>query len=118
MKTKIISIVLFLIFGLFAAWQYNDPDPLLWMAIYGAIAFISLLRAFGFYNRGVVIILMIAMGAYSLFYIPGLIDYLQAPDKGELFGKMIYDKPYIEETREFFGLVLGFLALLVHVRMK
>ncbi|MCG8388879.1 MAG: transmembrane 220 family protein, partial [Cytophagales bacterium] len=32
---KIIKLALALIFIAFAALQYNDPDPLLWMFIYG-----------------------------------------------------------------------------------
>lgn len=118
MKVKILSLILFLIFGAFAALQYNDPDPVLWIVIYGAVAFLSLLRLFGFYYRGIIIIIMVALAVYSLFYLPGVMEYLSKPDKGELFGQMIYDRPYIEQTREFFGLWLGFLALLLHARIK
>ena len=40
METRVhtgIGIVLALIFGAFAAVQYNDPDPLTWIAIYGCL---------------------------------------------------------------------------------
>ncbi|MFD1140467.1 transmembrane 220 family protein [Larkinella insperata] len=40
---KAISIFFGLIFLLFAAFQYNDPDPQVWVPIYGAAAFVSFL---------------------------------------------------------------------------
>lgn len=40
---KILMGLGFLIFGLFAAVQYNDPDALLWFALYSYAAFLSVL---------------------------------------------------------------------------
>ena len=39
-------------------------------------------------------------------------DYLQIEDKNEIFGKMVYEKPYLEGSREFLGLIMAAGALL------
>lgn len=36
---KYLALTLVPVFLLFGAWQYNDPDPLLWMTIYGIAAY-------------------------------------------------------------------------------
>lgn len=118
MKTRVISFLLFLIFTLFAYWQFNDPDPVLWVGIYGILALVSLLRVFGIFSRGLAIVFMIALAVYSLFKIGGVIEWIGADDKSSVFGTMTPDKPYVELTREFLGLVLGFLGMFVHYKMK
>lgn len=118
MKIRVISFLLFILFGVFMYWQFNDPDRIQWIAIYGLIALISLLRLFNIFSRPLSMIIMIALLIYSLFFIPSVIEWLGKPDKSEIFGQMIYDRPYIEETREFFGLIIGFLGMLLHYRSK
>jgi hypothetical protein len=49
---------------------------------------------------------------YASFHFTDFIDYLQIEDKNELFGKMVYEKPYLEGTREFLGLIMAAGALL------
>lgn len=116
MKHKVIRIILFLLFSSFAALQYNDPDPYGWMAIYGAVAVTFLLsilgRGHGSIFKGVAVLVF----TLSLFYIPGFITYLSSPNKEALFGEMIYDRPYIEETREFLGLIICGMALLYLIK--
>ena len=34
-------------------------------------------------------------------------DWIQIDHKEELFGKMVYEKPYLEGTREFLGLLIA-----------
>ncbi|MDZ7848198.1 MAG: transmembrane 220 family protein [Owenweeksia sp.] len=118
MKVRIISFLLFLIFALFAYWQGNDPDAALWITIYGLIALVSLLRLFKIYSRGITLLLMLGLLVYSLFYIPGFVEWLSEPSKGEIFSEVYQEKLYLEETREFMGLVLGFLGMLIHYRLK
>ena len=118
MKTKVLSIILLVLFGLFAYWQRNDPDSGLWMTIYGLVALISLLRIFNVYSRPITMVLMIAFFIYSLWYIGGLFEWLGSEDKGKVFGTMTPEFPYVERTREFLGLVLGGIGLLLHVRAK
>ncbi|HHG84393.1 MAG TPA: hypothetical protein ENJ82_06575, partial [Bacteroidetes bacterium] len=44
---KIISVSWTLLFLVFAALQINDPDPLVWVSIYGAAAGFTLWNSFG-----------------------------------------------------------------------
>ena len=37
---KYLALALVFVFILFAAWQLNDPDPILWVPIYGLAAYV------------------------------------------------------------------------------
>lgn len=63
---KFISLILFLIFLLFAGWQYNDPDPILWIPIYGIAAYCSWQSFRGHSNKELLIILIIISGAAAI----------------------------------------------------
>lgn len=112
MSTRIIHTILFLIFLSFSAVQYNDPDALGWMLIYFFVALPFLLNVIGIYRKSVVIGLCIVVFGMSLVYMPGFFDFLRAPGKRELFGEMTPDKMYLEETREFLGLLIAGFALI------
>jgi hypothetical protein len=47
----------------------------------------------------------------SIPYFPYLIDWLQSENKNELSGKMVYEKFYLEGTREFLGLIISALVV-------
>ncbi|MFT6865922.1 MAG: hypothetical protein ACJA08_000748 [Cyclobacteriaceae bacterium] len=114
MTSRTIHIILAILFFLFAAVQYNDPDPLLWMLIYGSVAMIAMLKIYlrQINYRPLITTLMIIILMYSLFYIPVFIDFIANPDKADLLGKMKVNKPWIEGTREFLGLLIAAGALL------
>lgn len=117
MSAKVVHTVLAVLFGLFALLQYNDPDPLIWILIYGAVALIALLKI---YLRQVnfkplIITLIVIMSLYALTYFPGFMEYLSKPDKAALFGAMKVKKPWVEETRELFGLLIA-IGALVYLR--
>ncbi|MCV9385126.1 transmembrane 220 family protein [Reichenbachiella ulvae] len=118
MKTKIFSGIYALIFAAFTYLQLNDPDPVIWVAIYGAVAFASLLRVVEVYHQIVFLTLTIVLAGYSLLYIPGFFEYLMQPNKNEIVGEMVYKKPYIEETREFIGLLMASAANFHQFKMK
>jgi hypothetical protein len=63
MKTKkIISymgIFFTLTFILFTYWQFNDPDPILWVPIYGVATYVSFQAFRGFVNKEIMIVLFI-----------------------------------------------------------
>ncbi|MFY0685561.1 MAG: transmembrane 220 family protein [Cyclobacteriaceae bacterium] len=115
---KVINFCLFLLFALFTYVNLNDPDPFLWVLIYGAVALISLLRIFGIFYKSTVFILMIALGVYALLFVPSFWEWLTTDNKSELFGEMVYEKPYIEGTREFGGLVIADMALALQLYWK
>ncbi len=111
MVSKIIKAFLGLLFIAFAAVQYNDPDPYAWIAIYGIVGLIFLISIIKPVTKRAVGFLIIALLVYSLTFIPGFWEWLSRPEKAEIFGEMIYDRPYIEQTREFLGLLIACSAL-------
>jgi hypothetical protein len=101
-----------LMFLAFAALQFNDPDPVLWILIYGAMAVICILAIFERYDKRVLAILGIAYMAYCVVLWPGVADWLQQENKSVLFDDVMkMEYPYIEESREFLGLVICLLVL-------
>ncbi len=117
MVHKIIQVLLGLLFFLFAYFQFNDPDPLMWITIYSLVGAGFFIHAFRGVSKKWRTSLLVIVLAFSLIYIPGFIEWLGTPDKQEIFGEMVYDKPYIEETREFLGLIIAALAL-VYLRSR
>tara|TARA_Y100001949_G_C15707199_1_gene209334 strand:- start:101 stop:469 length:369 start_codon:yes stop_codon:yes gene_type:complete len=116
---KIILAFLSFIFGLFAFYQFNDPDPLLWVTIYGAVFLIAFFKLINvYYSQRIVYLLMLLILIYSTVFIPGILEWLTQPNKEEIFGAMYKDKPYIEESREFFGLMIAVLGLIVVLKVK
>lgn len=118
MKTKIFSGAYALLFAIFAYLQLNDPDPALWVTIYGIVALASLLRVVEVYHITIFLTLTIVLVGYSLLYLPGFFEYLMQPNKNEIVGEMVYKKPYIEETREFIGLLMAAGSTFHQFRMK
>lgn len=108
---KIVNSILGIIFVLFAVVQLNDPDGVLWFSIYLAVAIICFISIFKEIPK---IILWITIGglvSYSIFHFSLFLDYLQTDHKEEIFGKMVYEKPYLEGSREFMGLLIAALGV-------
>ena len=96
---KIINISLFLLFGLFAVFQLNDPDPIHWVLIYGFVSIISLMANYVNIPKALVWILFLGLLIYSGIHFMYFIDWLQTDNKSEIFGEMVYKKPYLEGSR-------------------
>lgn len=108
---KLTSAVLALLFIAFAALQYNDPDPLLWMVVYSYVALIPVLYLLNIYPVKTILFSIIVLVIFSSFYIPGVIDWLRYGTMREIAQEMKATKPYIEESREFFGIIIALAAL-------
>jgi hypothetical protein len=102
---KILNIVLCVVFLLFLGVQYNDPDPYLWMPIYGFVAWICALAAVKKYNKTIILIGFSLLFIYTLTYIPAFIDWIKM-GMPNIVETMKTNKLYIELTREFGGLVI------------
>ncbi|WP_100615313.1 transmembrane 220 family protein [Confluentibacter citreus] len=113
---KIINIILFILFVLFALAQLNDPDPMVWFTIYGIIASICLIANYKKISKMLLWVLIIALLVYSLTYLTYFIDWFKIDNKEELFGEMVYEKPYLEGTREFLGLLIAAGALIYQLK--
>jgi len=105
-RVKIINFILFFLLLLFAIVQLNDPDPFLWVFIYLTASILVFLSVFKNIPKIILRIVLIGLLLFAGFYISYFLDWLKVEKKEELFGKMIYDKPYLEGTREFLGLLL------------
>jgi hypothetical protein len=96
----------------FAFVQVNDPDPILWILIYGAMAAISVMAIFEFYIPKLLWLILVSYLIYAVFLFSGFIDWLNSENKSLLFddlAKMQY--VYIEEAREFLGLAICIMVL-------
>jgi hypothetical protein len=107
---KILNSALSTLFVLFAVVQYNDPDPYIWAPIYLFCAYICGSAAMGKYNTKVILLGLIPITAYLISYIPDFVDWIQR-GMPSLVETMKANKPYVEMTREFGGLVICVAAL-------
>jgi hypothetical protein len=110
--SRIVNFLLAVMFMVFAFVQVNDPDPIIWILIYGVMAVMAIMAIFEFYPRKVFIGLLIVFVLYSLTLGKGVLEWLQQDDKSILFddvAKMQY--PYVEEAREFLGLLICIVTL-------
>lgn len=113
MTLKIIKWSLAALFLLFAALQYNDPDPGLWMLVYGAISVACACAVFNVYSVPVMIVMAGGYLILSALHVDGMLEWLKSPNRNKIFddvAKMQY--PYIEEAREFLGLLICLIALM------
>jgi len=101
---KIFAILFGILFIISAALQYNDPDPIGWIIIWGLAGIIALAFAI---NRVSFPVLLVAG-------IAALIGFFYCyPEKFEGFEIGAGDIKNIEEGREAFGLLMIAIVMLV-----
>ncbi|HVZ56948.1 MAG TPA: transmembrane 220 family protein [Chitinophagaceae bacterium] len=106
---KLFNVFFCFVFIVFAGLQYNDPDPYVWMPIYLYAAVLCWLAFRGrYYPRAywLGIGVYAAYALYKVFDPNGLLDWLRLHHAENIAETMKAEKPWIEETREFFGLVI------------
>jgi hypothetical protein len=111
---KVLNLFFVVLFVFSAALQYNDPDPYLWMPIYLYGAILCYLAIKGAYNSKLYLaglVVYVGYAAYLFFDGTGVLNWALAHQAESLVQTMKATKPWIEETREFFGLLLLILAL-------
>ncbi len=114
---KIFNLLFCIIFILFAALQYNDPDPYVWVPVYLYSAVLCWMAFKGnchprAYLTGIAVYFAYAL--YLFFAKDGVWDWLNNHDAENIAKTMQAEKPWIEETREFFGLVILIAVLLIN----
>jgi hypothetical protein len=107
---KPILLLLATLFLLFAAVQYNDPDPLGWMGLYGFVAIMAALAAFGRYHRGALLLGIAICLVWLGTLLPMFVQWIRL-GMPNIAGSMKATEPHIEYTREFLGLFLCLLML-------
>ena len=110
---KIANLVLTVLFALFAAVQYNDPDPWGWIGIYGLVAVVSGFAVVGKYQRYVILAGLAVCVIWMATLVPGVAEWI-GEGMPSIAGEMKTEVPYIELTREFFGLLLCTAVLVFH----
>ena len=113
---KVFNLLFCLLFIFSAALQYNDPDPYVWMPIYlyGAVLCWLAFRNKYYpkaYLIGIVVYLVYAVGLF--FWKNGVLDWVTKHNAEDIASTMKAEKPWIEETREFFGLLILVVVLLI-----
>lgn len=114
---KVFNIIFCLLFIFSAGLQYNDPDPYLWVPIYliGAVLCWLAFRNKFYPKIYLVTIFLYLLYAGILFFEKdGVIDWMTLHKAEDIAATMKADKPWIEDTREFFGLVILIVVLLVN----
>ena len=105
-----LGLIFSILFFLFAALQYNDPDPWLWIVIYGVVSILSFLQWKNIISDKVLLLFCIGFFAASLSYAPEIISWAQ---KGfpNIAGEMKTENPHIELVRETLGLAIACICL-------
>lgn len=113
----ILNAVFFFSFLVFAYLNLNDKDSWLWIPIYLLASFCCGLACFGItfpllYIIGTVFYLIYA--SILFFSKDGVKDWIVKYKQPSLVESMQATKPYIEKTREFFGLLIAASALIIN----
>lgn len=113
---RVVNFLLAVMFLIFAFLQLNDPDPIVWILIYGIMAVVCVLAMFEFYPRNALIILAVIYLLYSIYYFPGVKVWLSQDNKSQLFDNVAkMEHPFIEESREFLGLMINVAVLIFYI---
>jgi hypothetical protein len=111
---KIANLILAVLFALFAAVQYNDPDPLHWMALYLFVAGVCGFAAFGKSNKYVLWAGIAVCAVWLAFTLHDFIDWVKMGEPS-IVSEMKATEPHIELTREFLGVAVCLIALIWQV---
>ena len=112
-----LNILFFLAFLLFAYFNLNDKDAWLWVSIYATVALLCGLAAL---KKQYPLIYLGIAGIYLVYAVvlffaaDGVRDWLVKYNRPSITESMQATKPYIEKTREFFGLLIAIGALIIN----
>nr|WP_254070794.1 transmembrane 220 family protein [Pedobacter sp. L105] len=113
----IINIIFCLSFVVFAYLNLNDIDPWLWVPIYLSAAVCCGEAVFGHFYPMIYLFLIAFYLIYAIilfFAEDGVRDWITKYKRPSIVESMQATKPYIEKTREFFGLLIITGALLIN----
>ncbi len=108
---KYLNAFLALVFALFAAVQYNDPDPVVWMLAYGAVCVFCVLAVMGRHHPRSLLVLAVVLAGWMATMVPGFIAWLRM-GMPTITGTMKAESPHVEVVREFLGLGIAVAAVL------
>ena len=115
---RLLNIFFILLFVLSAALQLNDPDPYIWMPIYLYGAFLCVQALRKKYYPSLYIAGLIVYAGYAIYLFfdkTGVLNWATEHEAENIVQSMKASKPWIEETREFIGLLLLMIALVANL---
>lgn len=111
MVRKILLYFIAAIFILFAYFQLNDPDGLVWLIFYLLIAFLAILNALRRNRFWYFIPVLVFLLVYMMVLLPGMIQWIN-DGMPSITSSMKAESPYVEKVREFLGLLFSLIVLL------
>lgn len=115
---KTLNIIFTILFLSFAALQYNDPDPYVWIPIYAYAALLCFLASKSYFNKWLYICGLMVYTTYAcyLFVSPnGVLSWITDNNMAAITGSMNDTQPWIEATREFFGLFIVIVTFIINL---
>ena len=106
---KILYWIIAILFLLFALVQYNDPDPAIWILLYGGVAVHFAMAALGRIYRPVLWIWLAGSLVWMVFLSPDFFNWLRM-GMPSIVKSMKAETPWVELAREFLGLVIVAVA--------
>jgi hypothetical protein len=116
---KIFNFFFVFVFVVFAALQYNDPDPYIWIPLYLYAAFLCWQASRNKFNPKAYWLGFAVYGAYAIYKIfdeNGLADWITKHHAQNIAATMKAETPWVEESREFFGLLIILAVMLINYR--
>ncbi|MES2649076.1 MAG: transmembrane 220 family protein [Bacteroidota bacterium] len=115
---KIFNSIFIILFVLFAVLQYNDPDPYVWIPIYLFAAYLcwcSYRKNYKPQLFQIALVVFILYDLYLFFDKTGVLNWAVQHQSESIVQTMKATKPWIEETREFFGLLIVIIVLIINM---
>ena len=106
--------VVAVLFGIAAVLQVNDPDPLPWIVLYGAVALVAGLALAGRYSLWLIGATFVACVVAMVVTAPSFYTFLFVQEGHSLMAEMSAGAPFVEEAREFLGVLVAALVLVVY----
>ena len=98
-----------LLFGLFAYWQFNDPDPEVWVSIYGVAMIFCLFGIRGIFPKIPLTLVIVLCLLGAIYFFPGGVGQWISDELAQK--DLTMKTQQMEENRETFGLLTIALAL-------
>jgi hypothetical protein len=113
---RVINFILGIMFLVFAFLQLDDPDPFIWILIYGLMSVYCIMAIFNLYPQKFLIGTAAVFVLYSLMYVDGVVEWLKSDNPSALFDDVMkMEHLYIEESREFLGLLICIAVLVFYI---
>jgi hypothetical protein len=114
---KIFNIIFVVLFIISAGLQYNDPDPYVWIPIYVYGTALCWLAAKNKYYPSAYLVGIAVYALYAIYKVvekDGVWDWIVDHNAENIAGTMKASTPWIEDAREFFGLIILIAVLLIN----